>query len=204
MKDEGGESDSLWLLKGNKDVQAKLSDKELEANPNLDHHFRHVDTIFKRSLAHDPKSGTRVFGARSCALQTAPDTVRTPQPNWILVLLGLGNSGVDHWQSYWCLAFRNVTRVLQDDWDNPTLASWLNRLDAALAGGRARQPCLPQPLLLARRALGGAQPAGRVKAAFLVAPSDLKRPDAPPATRDFCGAAPEISCSDAGRCVYGR
>jgi adenylosuccinate lyase len=48
MKVWGGESDFLSLLKGDKDVRAKLSDKELEANFNLDHHFKHVDTIFKR------------------------------------------------------------------------------------------------------------------------------------------------------------
>jgi adenylosuccinate lyase len=48
MKVWGGESDFLSLLKADKDVRAKLSDKELEANFNLDHHFRHVDTIFKR------------------------------------------------------------------------------------------------------------------------------------------------------------
>ena len=44
----GGESDFLSLLKADKDVRAKLSEKELEANFNLDHHFKHVDTIFKR------------------------------------------------------------------------------------------------------------------------------------------------------------
>src|SRR5260221_8140205 len=48
MKVWGGESDFLSLLKADKDVRAKLSDKELEANFNLDHHFKHVDTIFKR------------------------------------------------------------------------------------------------------------------------------------------------------------
>jgi adenylosuccinate lyase len=48
MKVWGGESDFLSLLKADKDVRAKLSEKELEANFNLDHHFRHVDTIFKR------------------------------------------------------------------------------------------------------------------------------------------------------------
>jgi predicted alpha/beta hydrolase family esterase len=42
-----------------------------------------------------------------------------------LVLPGLGNSGVDHWQSYWCMAFRNATRVLQDSWDNPRPDAWL-------------------------------------------------------------------------------
>jgi adenylosuccinate lyase len=29
-------------------VHAKLSDKELEANFDLAHHFKHVGTIFKR------------------------------------------------------------------------------------------------------------------------------------------------------------
>jgi len=45
---DGSESDFLSLLKADKDVRAKLSEKEIEANFDLDHHFRHVDTIFKR------------------------------------------------------------------------------------------------------------------------------------------------------------
>jgi adenylosuccinate lyase len=48
MKVWGGESDFLSLLKTDKDVRTKLSEKDLEANFNLDHHFKHVDTIFKR------------------------------------------------------------------------------------------------------------------------------------------------------------
>jgi len=44
----GGEKDFLALLKADKDVRAKLSDKELDANFDLDHHFKHVDTIFRR------------------------------------------------------------------------------------------------------------------------------------------------------------
>ncbi len=48
MKVWGGESDFLSLLKADKDVRVKLSEKDLEANFNLDHHFKHVDTIFKR------------------------------------------------------------------------------------------------------------------------------------------------------------
>src|SRR6188472_2016530 len=48
MKVWAGEGDFLSFLKADKDVRAKLTDKELEANFNLDHHFRHVDTIFKR------------------------------------------------------------------------------------------------------------------------------------------------------------
>jgi len=49
MKVWAGESnDFLALLKADKDVRAKLSDKELEANFDLDYHLAHVDTIFRR------------------------------------------------------------------------------------------------------------------------------------------------------------
>jgi adenylosuccinate lyase len=48
MKVWAGEGDFLSFLKADKDVRAKLTDKELEANFNLGHHFKHVDTIFKR------------------------------------------------------------------------------------------------------------------------------------------------------------
>jgi adenylosuccinate lyase len=44
----GSESDFLSLLKADNDVRTKLSAAELEANFDLGHHFRHVDTIFKR------------------------------------------------------------------------------------------------------------------------------------------------------------
>jgi adenylosuccinate lyase len=48
MKVWDGGGDFLALLKTDKDVRAKLSDKEIEANFDLGHHFKHVDTIFKR------------------------------------------------------------------------------------------------------------------------------------------------------------
>jgi adenylosuccinate lyase len=53
MKVWAGEGDFLTLLKADKDVRAKLSDKEIEANFDLGYHFQHVDTIFER-----------VFGSR--------------------------------------------------------------------------------------------------------------------------------------------
>jgi predicted alpha/beta hydrolase family esterase len=104
-----------------------------------------------------------------------------------LVLPGLGNSGVDHWQSYWCLAFRNATRVLQDDWEAPDLAPWLQRLDAAVAGGT-------RPAILICHSLACSLAAhwatrnhpGRVAAAFLVAPSDVESPaHTPDSVRSF-------------------
>lgn len=104
-----------------------------------------------------------------------------------LVLPGLGNSGVDHWQSYWCMAFRNATRVLQDEWDNPRLAEWLPRLEAAIARGKRPAVLICHSLSCSLAAHWAARNSkGRVAAAFLVAPSDIES-DAhtPPSTRDF-------------------
>src|SRR4051795_8211931 len=43
-----GNGDFLTLLKSDKAVRAKLKPAEIEANFDLGHHFKHVDTIFKR------------------------------------------------------------------------------------------------------------------------------------------------------------
>ncbi len=48
MKVWAGEGDFLSLLKADKDVTAKLSAKEIEANFDLDYHLKHVDSIFQR------------------------------------------------------------------------------------------------------------------------------------------------------------
>ncbi len=107
-----------------------------------------------------------------------------------LILPGLGNSGIDHWQSHWAMAFRNASRVLQDDWDNPKLDSWLARLDAAIDGGTrpAILICHSLSCSLAAHWAARGKPSGnasRVKAAMLVAPSDLERPQAPAGVQDF-------------------
>ena len=104
-----------------------------------------------------------------------------------LILPGLGNSGVDHWQSYWCLAFRNATRVLQDDWDNLKLADWLPRLEAAIAGGTRPAVLICHSLSCSLAAHWAARNApGRVAAAFLVAPSDVEsEAHTPASTRNF-------------------
>lgn len=104
-----------------------------------------------------------------------------------LLLPGLGNSGVDHWQSYWSMAFPNASRVLQDEWERPRRDDWLRRLDRCVADGR-------RPAVLIGHSLGTAlavhwlasRPPGRIKAALLVAPSDVESPThTPDGVRDF-------------------
>ncbi|HVV60881.1 MAG TPA: adenylosuccinate lyase [Pseudolabrys sp.] len=48
MKVWAGEGDFLTLLKADKDVSAKLTPQEIEANFDLGYHLKHVDTVFKR------------------------------------------------------------------------------------------------------------------------------------------------------------
>jgi adenylosuccinate lyase len=43
-----GEGDFLSLLSADKDVRKHLSEAELKQNFDVDHHFKHVDTIFER------------------------------------------------------------------------------------------------------------------------------------------------------------
>src|SRR3954453_15206911 len=43
-----GEGDFLTFLKADKDVKRFLTDSEIETNFDLAHHFKHVDTIFRR------------------------------------------------------------------------------------------------------------------------------------------------------------
>jgi adenylosuccinate lyase len=48
MKAWQGEGDFLSFLTADKDVRKHLSEADLKANFDLDHHLRHVDTIFER------------------------------------------------------------------------------------------------------------------------------------------------------------
>lgn len=104
----------------------------------------------------------------------------------VLVLPGLFGSGPDHWQTRLEAAFPSARRVEQRDWERPDRAEWVGALD------RAVRECATPPVLAAH-SLGCVttavwaenQALGLVRGALLVAPSDVERPDAPPAVRGF-------------------
>jgi len=91
----------------------------------------------------------------------------------VLILPGYGDSGPDHWQTHW-ERDRRYARVVQDDWERPTLAAWIERLEAAVR--RA-----PDDVVLVAHSLGcplvahfaRRMVASRVAAALLVAPADV-------------------------------
>ncbi|HML30739.1 MAG TPA: alpha/beta hydrolase, partial [Hyphomicrobium sp.] len=56
----------------------------------------------------------------------------------ILIVPGWQDSGPDHWQSRWERNLKTARRVIQQDWDNPDVEIWGDRI-AKFAGG-ATQP----------------------------------------------------------------
>jgi hypothetical protein len=96
----------------------------------------------------------------------------------VLILPGWENSGPKHWQSLW--EQRNgYTRVEQHDWMKPLRGDWVARLEDVLL------QC-DEPAVLVAHSLGcilvaawaaHSQNTHRVKAALLVAPGDVERPE---------------------------
>lgn len=107
----------------------------------------------------------------------------------MVVVPGLGGSGVTHWQTFWERANPEWLRASQDDWDRPERDAWVERLVETVRS-------TPKPVILVGHSLGCATIAhavherrlARVEAAFLVAMPDVERSDFP---SDVCrGFAP--------------
>lgn len=104
----------------------------------------------------------------------------------VLTVAGLWNSGPEHWQTAWEKKYPSCTRVQQRDWDHPDRDEWVAALDAAITSQK-------EPPVLAAHSLGcclvaqwAADRGGSgVRAAFLVAPSDVEAPGYPVEGRSF-------------------
>ena len=100
------------------------------------------------------------------------------KPSSVLLLPGWQNSGPLHWQSLWECRHGYV-RVEQHDWMTPLRGDWVARLEEVLL-------TCDEPVVLVGHSLGCVLTAAwaahsrnthRVKAALLVAPGDVERPD---------------------------
>lgn len=92
----------------------------------------------------------------------------------ILIIPGLGDSGETHWQTYWLNSFDNSLKLNQDNWDEPDLDKWMERLNEIITN-------LNCPVILVAHSLSVALVAhwsnnyknSNVKGALLVAPADV-------------------------------
>lgn len=99
----------------------------------------------------------------------------------LLIIPGLGDSGENHWQSYWLRKFKNATKLVQDNWEEPELDQWLDKLNEAISK-------LDGPTILVAHSLGvslvmhwaTANNNPNIVGALLVAPADVDSPDHTP------------------------
>jgi predicted alpha/beta hydrolase family esterase len=100
------------------------------------------------------------------------------KPSNVLTLPGWQGSGPRHWQSLW-EERHGYKRVEQHDWQRPLRGDWIARLEEVLLSR-------DEPAVLVAHSLGCLLVAAwashsrqlhRVKAALLVAPGDVERPE---------------------------
>jgi predicted alpha/beta hydrolase family esterase len=100
------------------------------------------------------------------------------KPRNVLILPGWENSGPKHWQSLWEQR-HGYRRVEQHDWMKPLRGDWVARLEDVVL-------TCDEPAVLVAHSLGciltaawaaKSQNTHRVKAALLVAPGDVERPE---------------------------
>jgi predicted alpha/beta hydrolase family esterase len=95
----------------------------------------------------------------------------------VLILPGWHNSGPDHWQSLW-QASHGYGRVAQHNWDWPLRGDWMMQLEEhVLANPDAVLVAHSLGCVLVAAWAAHSQNAHRVKAALLVAPADVERPE---------------------------
>lgn len=92
----------------------------------------------------------------------------------VLIVPGLGDSGPQHWQTYWLALMKNAQKLIQKDWNAPNLTDWLATLNTTIA-------TIDGPIVLVAHSLGSIlvnhwttnhyDP--KVIAALLVAPADV-------------------------------
>ena len=49
------------------------------------------------------------------------------------IVPGLGNSGPEHWQTYFEESGANFFRIRQEEWDAPSCTDWVEAIDKAIA-----------------------------------------------------------------------
>ncbi len=94
----------------------------------------------------------------------------------IIHVPGLGNSGSEHWQTYWQQQDSQSIRVHQEDWDNPVCFDWVEQLQNTISAVKDKE------IILIAHSLGCMTVAHwakkykvTIKAAFLVAPPEVEQ-----------------------------
>ncbi|MBL7710595.1 MAG: alpha/beta hydrolase [Chitinophagaceae bacterium] len=93
------------------------------------------------------------------------------------IVPGLGNSGPEHWQTWFEKSGDNFTRIQQQEWDAPTCRDWVDTINIAIGGYDLSSVILIGHSLGCSTIAHWALQTGKIiKGAMLVAPSDIEAP----------------------------
>jgi predicted alpha/beta hydrolase family esterase len=96
--------------------------------------------------------------------------------NYLLVP-GLGNSGPEHWQTYFQNSGENFYRIEQQEWDEPICEEWVAAIDKkVLEFDLSTVVLIGHSLGCSTIAHWATKHKRQIKGAMLVAPSDLEAP----------------------------
>ena len=97
--------------------------------------------------------------------------------NNYFIVPGYGNSGPDHWQTYFENALPRCIRINQASWDRPIMEDWVTNINKSITATD------PKTVILISHSMGGIAIAHwafqyniKIKGAMIVAPPDLENP----------------------------
>lgn len=93
------------------------------------------------------------------------------------IIPGLGNSGPEHWQTYFEKTLPNAHRIEQEEWEAPSCETWIATIEEALQGyDLSHVVLIGHSLGCSTIAHWAGHYGKRVRGALLVAPSDMESP----------------------------
>lgn len=93
------------------------------------------------------------------------------------IVPGLGNSGPEHWQTFFEKSGNNFQRINQQDWDSPRCEDWISTIDKTVSNyDLSTVVLIGHSLGCSTIAHWAAKYKRQIKGAMLVAPSDLEAP----------------------------
>jgi uncharacterized protein len=102
------------------------------------------------------------------------------------IIPGLGNSGEQHWQTYFEKSAENFHRINQQEWDAPACIDWITTINKTLENENLSEVVLVGHSLGCSTIIHWENTYHKIiKGAFLVGPSDLEAPQYTFPTKGF-------------------
>jgi uncharacterized protein len=106
------------------------------------------------------------------------------------ILPGLGNSGPEHWQSYWERSHPSFKRIEQAEWETPDCHDWVTALDKAIQASNEQLVLIGHSSSCAlichwARFAKNYSHLKKISGALLVAPSDPEADSYPLGAKNF-------------------